>query len=160
MAVRPKYFLKAKLSEDGMSIVPEHAEAVGKVLYNWRGKELQISVERFYKNRSLRQNRYLHGVIVPCIRNHFREVEGVDLNIEEVKSFVYTKILGHRMYSKIILEEEVIVFEGKRFSQMKTVEFNEAVEIVQQYFNNPETNIGLIIPDPVSENNLNDFIWS
>ena len=120
----------------------------------YEDKELSITVEVHKNKRSNAQNRYLHGVIVPAVIRWVKETQGETTTIDEAKAFIYKSVLDHRIVFKTILNEEVMLLEGKHFSKMTTTEFNEAKEKVQKYFSER----GLEIPDPVETNHINYFV--
>lgn len=151
--MKAKFYLHGNLTEH-YNIRLKSAEFLHRILSHLQGKDLLVEVSVLSKSRSLNQNRYLHGVIIPCIQRFHYETQGEKLSMEECKAFIYTKILGARLQSREMFGKEVFVIETKHFSEMDTVEFNDAVALIQGYFNP----IGLVIPDPSGKNLSIDFI--
>lgn len=155
MSAHKKLFLKGELSADMSQIILQIPFFVEHVLGAFANKQLIISIEIFRRNRSNRQNRYLHGIVLPKIASWEKHNNGTHASFDTVKAYIYSRILGQQLVEKTVLGETVFVVEGKRMSQMNTVEFNEAVKKIQLHF----AEKGLIIPDPREENLLNDFTW-
>ena len=140
-----KFSTTGKLSEDLQSVSLNHTSILERGHFPWKEDDLIIVIlEKYVDKRTDQQNRYLHGVIIPCIQAWFRETNGEWLDAEEVKFYIYTSVLRHKIDVKNILGQEVLVIEGRRFSEMDKIEFVEAVEIVRQHFNEK----GLEIPLP------------
>ena len=150
-----KYYLSGELTEDCTGLVIDHGKAVSRVLQKWAGKPLEIIITRLWNRRSLNQNRYLYGVIIPCIRNHIRNTEGRTVSQDAAKAHIYKNILQQEIQFEELDGMEYMTFKGKRFSKMSTVEFNLAKEAVQEYY----LKQGLVIPDPVKRNLLNDYAY-
>jgi NinB protein len=148
-----KYYLSGSLTEN-FNIRLDDANMLKRVLGPWLEKPLLIELSVLKSKRTDKQNRYLHAVIVPSVQRWHYETQGTKLNTEECKAYIYKKVLGHSIETKQILGEEVFFFIGKHFSEMDTVEFNEAKELVQAFF----APLGCDIPDPREENLNNNFL--
>lgn len=106
------------------------------------GKSLSLKISIFRKSRTGRQNRYLHGVVVPSVIE-FETDRGADWvknkTDEELialcKANIYQGVLNYTFISETVNGRDVLIAQGKHFSEMSTVEFNNAVEIVRDYFN-------------------------
>lgn len=148
------YYVAGELSSDGSTIKIENHKSILIYLQSMIGKRLSVNVELNYKERSPKQNRYLHGVILPCIINFIKETSGETYSKESVKAFIYTKILGYELVSEEFLGETVYRLKGKHFSDMNTKEFGVAVELLRGHFA-PQ---GLEIPEPTGDNFLADYV--
>lgn len=148
------YTLYGELSDDCSVIKLHHSNMLYRVIDNLKGIDLQVTIEKLHSKRSNAQNRYLFGVVIPVIKRWFKDTQGENFNSDDIRAYIYHKVLGSQVEFKTILGEEVFVIKEKRFSQMTTVEFSEAKDKVQLYFGE----LGLEIPDPKGENILNDFL--
>jgi len=139
---------------ENLDIVLRDKIKVKKLLSKISDKDLAINISIYKKNRSNRQNRYLWGVIVPIVKNFILETEGKVLNKDETYYYIQSEVLGNRPNIVNIMGTDVICIGGKRFSDMNTSEFNEAVEMIIQYF----AMLELDIPYPNEENYFNNFL--
>lgn len=93
-------------------------------------------IQKRTKKRSTEQNAYLHGVVLPSIRNFFLE-KGYDYSLEDIKDWLKARgFFGHKEFGKELIP--------KHTSELTTLEFMAAKEKIQQYF----SKFGLIVPDP------------
>ena len=148
-----EYHLKAKFDED-YNLIIENISGLKRVFRKLREVELDICIKVRRKIRSNRQNRYFWGVVVPIVREYMYETTGIKYTNNQIYYYLNSEVLGQKPEITIILEKNVICWNGKRFSQMTTVEFNDAVVDIQQHF----APMGCEIPDPNQENFLQDFI--
>ncbi len=128
----------------------EHPALAARVLRPWVGKRLLINISIFRKRRSLQQNRYMWGPFITCVRTWLLEKDGHAPS----KEGVYVRlreIVGHEVRIEKILGKDTISMTGKSFSQMNTVEFNEAIEFLREWFRLK----GCDIPEPKG-----DCLWS
>ena len=102
----------------------------------------EYTLEKKKKRRSTEQNAYLHGVILPKIREFFLDM-GYDYSIVDIKDWLKSReFFGYREFGKELIPNHT--------SGLTTLEFMAAKEKIQQYF--AEKNC--IIPDP----NQEDFL--
>lgn len=154
MAKDTKYHIKGILKENGFIEIANYIQ-LKPILDNWINRDLLCIISLFRKNRSGRQNRYLHGVVVPCAIAWALDTLGQRWSVEQAKTYIYTEVLGYSIQATITeTGKEIYWFEGKRFSQMNTVQFNDCVEAVQMYF----ARRGKNIPNPREENTLDAFV--
>jgi len=127
-----------------------------RLLYDWLGKDIESDIRLMRYKRSLAQNRMMWGVIVPVVRAWIKETTGEKQTKDEVYIYLNSHVLGNKPVIKNVLGEEVIVMTGKKFSQMSTKEFGDAVDTIVQFFA-PK---GCIIPMPKDKGNnlLDDFL--
>ena len=139
--------------DENSNIVWDYPKIMPRILRHFGGKKLLMKLSVLTTKRSDAQNRYLHGVVCVSIMYWHKQNTGEKYTIDEVKAFIYMKILGYNLKCTTMLGQEVFIMEGKHFSQMNTVEFNEAKEKVQDYF----AELGCVIPDPNQNNFITDF---
>ena len=104
--------------------------------------------------RSDAQNRYMWGVVVPTVRAFLLETEGVKYSPDEVYLWLRVKLLGQSPVIKVVSGIEVVMMEGKRFSEMNTKEFADATDTILKAM----AEIGCVIPEPNQHNFLHEFI--
>lgn len=94
------------------------------------------TLEKKKKKRSTEQNAYLHGVVLPKIREFFLEM-GYDYSIVDIKDWLKSRgFFGYREFGKELIPNHT--------SGLTTLEFMAAKEKIQQYF----AEKGCVIPDP------------
>lgn len=106
-----------------------------------------------FSKRSLNQNRYLHGVVIPIILAWELE-RGSDWCAGKtkeqlfllIKQHIYANILGQNIVEAVIDGRYYFTFDNKPMSKMSTLEFCKSVELIQLYYSRK----GLYIPDPVN----------
>lgn len=147
-----KFYFSGVINDSGVTL--DHQNAIIRGLPILKDKPLLFEVSILTNNRSLQQNRYLHGIIVPIICSWHKETQGFGITSDQAKAFIYTNILEHKIVITEILGTEVITFEGKHFSKMTTTEFADSVKKVQSYFDE----LDVYIPDPKPKNTLDEFI--
>lgn len=152
--MQDKFYLSGQLSEDSTQLIISHGRALAKVLHAWQGKELSIVLSKMTRKRTDRQNRYLHGVIVPIVQNLIYQRDGIRVSVSKAKAFIYTNVLEREIEEVEILGRKVIEVREQRFSTMSTVQFSEAVKTVQKYF---AEHFGVDIPDPKENNTADEF---
>lgn len=145
---------KDALQEGELFLRMPNWKVFNRLLIGWLDKDLEANIKPMRYKRSLAQNRYMHGVIVPIVRNWIKETTGEKRTKEEVYAHLNTNVLGNQLTVTEICGQEVIVISGKRFSQYNTKEFSDAVEKIVQYFDEK----GLTIPLPNENNLLDDHI--
>lgn len=107
------------------------------------GYRLLISVKRYHKQRSLKQNAYYHGCIIPYVQGGL-----LDMGFEK-------HILGaetvHDMLKNKFLKEDVPVESGefitlvKSTSDLSTVEFMDYIDEIKKW---AAEFLNINIPDP------------
>ncbi len=107
----------------------------------FNGKEVTVTVEKKKRNRSLDQNAYLHGVVIPMCREGLADV-GYKYTLDE------TKLDLKRMFA---VKEKVNINTGeirqyiKDTSDMSTVEMMDFIAEIQQW---AAEFLGVVIPNP------------
>jgi hypothetical protein len=147
------YEIAANFNEQ-FQIVPHHLQQITKVFRNWKDAELIITIRKFRKSRTGRQNRYYWGVIVPYVKNFKKETEGITVTKDDIHLYHLQKVMGLQPDTKEVMGEVLVYFTVKSTSDMDTKEFTEFVEEVRAHW----AKKGLDIPDPVGESLLTDYI--
>ena len=152
MSADATYHLKGTLRDD-MSLTFDYASAFKEVFAYMIGKDIDIQITILRKNRTNRQNRYMHGVVVPVVQQFYKDTNGESYTHDEIYVKL-RKVLGDSIVVKEIDGDEVITMTGKRFSKMDTKEFALAVdELIRIYAEK-----GCVIPEPREECFVNDFV--
>jgi hypothetical protein len=147
--IHPIFF--AKISKQ--NIVYHHPDQLRDYLLTFKdGQELEVVVKKFRKNRTLNQNDYWHGVVLPLIADSIGE-----LDPEEVCQILRKKFLSYKKHYKG--KEYIFTESTANLSTMEMGMFIDKVIIfVSQEF-------GIIVPDarkvvvdsPVHNSPLHNF---
>ena len=117
------------------------------------GVDIEVTIRKHRRNRTNRQNRYIHGVIVPTVSAWVKNTQGTKISHDECY-YMLRQVVGDSLHITTIAGMQVISLGGKRFSAMNTLEFSDAIEKIKGFYS-PK---GCDIPDPVGENYLNSFL--
>lgn len=118
-----------------------------EALKSFEGKEFQITVEKKKKSRSLNQNAYYWGVVIPMVRGAMHDL-GMKLSRQEVHELLKLKFLK----KEIINENTGEVFEyigGS--SELTTKEFMDFIAELQQW---SAEYLNIVIPSPNEQVNI------
>ncbi len=137
-----------------LSLMDSHR--MGRILKAWIGKDLEITIKGFKRQRSLAQNRWMWGVCVPTVQAWLKETQGISYTKDEVYYYINSAALRRKTVVKEIAGEEVVILEGKRFSQQTTGEFSDSVEEIVQYFG--ERGLKIPLPKPKTNNLISDYL--
>ena len=99
-------------------------------------KDWAIEIKEYRKNRSLSQNAYLHGVVLPLICDH------TGYNMEEMKDYLLGEFTGWVEY---MIFSEIKRRPAKRSHELNTKEFFAFCEWIEQW---AAQELGVIIPRP------------
>lgn len=119
-------------------------------------KPIEVTIRIHRRQRSLAQNRWMHGVCVPTVMGWLKDTQGEKYTHDEVYVFLNTVVLGKKPIVKEVAGEEVIIMTGKRFSQMTTLQFSEAVDEIVRYF--ADRGLDIPLPKDGTNNLLNDYL--
>jgi hypothetical protein len=90
----------------------------------FEGKRVSIVLKEYVKTRSGNQNRFLHGYLLPALRNMFRDA-GSDLSAEQVKE-LFKQEFGVR--EVVTLPNGNLIEILKSTAKYTTVEFEHSME--------------------------------
>jgi len=107
-----------------------------------QGKQLVLSLKEQTRVRSIRQNRYYHGVIVRMITDAFREA-GNDFDDDDTHEFL--KIEVGRLRRKIVTADDRVLTAPGTTTVLTTKEFEDFAEKCRAW---AAEVLGLIIPLP------------
>lgn len=144
-----------KFSEDCKSIVIDYADSILRLLYPHKDTQLEITIKKFHRNRTVAQNSYIWGCVIPTIRAWMKERTGDCPTKEGLYAYLRIKVVGQEVIIEEINGVDVPVVSGKRFSQMTTVEFMVAIDKIILYYAEQELEIQL--PDSKTNNKTTDF---
>ena len=149
--MQTSYELLGTFNEDATQILFQHTNLYSPVFKEfWGDKELHITVRVASKKRSLQQNAYFHGVIVPIVKDFLKGATGTLYDTEQTKLFIYHELVGMEFRETEIAGKTYYELVGKRMSQRNTIEFNEAKELIQAKMGAMDIDI----PDPTSKYSL------
>lgn len=134
----------------------EFADHLYRMLSPFGEDILEVTVKKFYRNRSSAQNRWMWGVCIPTIMSWNKETTGSTPSKEAMYAYLRAGVVGHEMVIEIVNGMDIPVIKGKRFSKMTTVEFSEAVEKIVEHY----AGLGLEIPLPKEGTNnlISDYL--
>jgi len=104
-------------------------------------KDVVITVERKKRKRSLSQNAYLHGIVIPMAKEGLLDV-GYRLSTQETKDLLKSKFA---IFEKVNEETGEILEYVKGTSDMTTTELMVLIKQIQQW---ASEFLGIVIPDP------------
>lgn len=133
-------------TENGKPKIARRSE-MDEVLQSFEGKEWQLTIEKKKKSRSLNQNAYYWGVVIPMVRAALHDL-GMKLSRQEVHELLKLKFLK----KEIINENTGEVFEyigGS--SELTTTEFMDFIAELQQW---SAEYLNIVIPSPNEQVNI------
>ena len=136
-----KYLTKAQIQSK--KVLPFNKIEWDNMLSQMNGKEVVITIERFYNRRSLKQNAYYWGVIIPTVCRFYKDAYGENISRQDMHEFHMSKVGGIKAQVKEILGEIIISEDGKTSSAMNTKEFANFIEEVYKFW----AEAGCYIPD-------------
>lgn len=147
---------KAVYGENGLEFLqPVFFKRVAKTHWKSTDKEklLEVEVGPARKGRSNKQNRYYWGCVIREVQLHIKETQGILVTKDWVHAYHMQTVFEFTPVVKTVLGEEVIYFDEKRLSACSTVEFEERMELLRQYW----AERGCDIPEPNEENYPEDI---
>jgi len=154
-ASEKEFNFKGKLTEDFRYVEIHNWRIYRKIFQSaLADTELEVIIKPYRRNRSSAQNRYIHGVVVPCVRQWFKHTTGHKYTHDEIYLWLKQAFNDEQPVVKTIMGEEIIVMKSKRPSQMSTKEFSEFTERILAGM----TEKGCIIPEPNQDNFFHDFV--
>lgn len=149
-----EFTVVGELNEECSALLIHNFKPLSRMIRPLKEKTLEISFKVLRLQRSAAQNRYIWGVVVPTVRAWMKETNGEAPEKDAVYVWMRKSLLGHSVEVKEILGEEIIIMTGRRFSQMNTKEFGEAIDTIVQKM----AEMGCIVPLPRENNFLSDFL--
>lgn len=146
--------LSGELTDSCDGIMFDVSRHLWRVLGPLKGKKLLVKFGVLRHKRSDAQNRYIWGVMVPTVQAWFKETTGEVKSKDEVYTWFRVGLLGDKPVITEVMGCEVITMSGKRFSQMNTKEFGEAVDMILQLM----AEKGCVIPEPRQFNFITEFL--
>lgn len=120
---------------------------IGRVLNEFRGKNVMMTIEKRYNKRSNNQNRYLWGCCYPLIQQGFLD-GGNKVGIEAVHEFLKGRFLNHEISN--INTGEVFTMT-KSTTELTTAQMMDYVSEIQQF---AAEYLNVVIPDPNSQTEI------
>ena len=145
-----------KFSEDCRTLEIDNVDSIRRILYLHKDTPLEINIKKFHRNRTVAQNAWMWGVCIVTIRAWMLETTGETPSKEAIYAFLRIKVIGHEVVIEEVSGVEIPVVSGKRFSQMTTIEFSEAVDKIIAYY--AELGCEIKLPIPKSNNYFTDYV--
>lgn len=141
-----KYPLNATI-KDG---IPqwETPEKKIRLLKFFEGKRVTFYIEEYNSTRSLRQNRYLWGVVYAAALQGFRDI-GYDLLNEDEVHGIFTEMFLSRKRMNELTGEVLPLIQST--TTLTTVEFEEYAERIRRF---SAEHLNISIPTPNEDINL------
>lgn len=114
------------------------------------GKKVLITIEKLKKSRSLEQNRYYFGAVLPLVQDGLYEATGEMKNTEEIHYGILLKMFAPEKEIVNINTGECIT-EKLSSSQMSTTQFMEYILEIQKW---AAEFLGIDIPNPNEKTTL------
>ena len=147
--------MTGKLSEDCRTLEIDQVDSIIRILRTHKDTPLEINIKKFHRLRTAAQNRYIWGLVIPEIRKWQIETTGECNTKEGLYAFLRISVVGQEVVIEEVHGVDTPIIKGKRFSEMTTVEFAEAIDKVILHY----AEKGLEIPPPVPKtgNFITDF---
>ena len=128
--------------KNGKFHIYRRAEFLEDVIRMFSGKEIRVIIEKKRKSRSIQQNSYYWGVVIPITRQGLLDV-GYKLSREETHDFLKEKFIK----KEIINEEtgEILGEVTQHTPDLTTSEFMDYIADIQQW---AAEFLNIEIPDP------------
>lgn len=156
MSKKDEITVLARFSPDLSSLVIANANKLGRVFRPLMDDDLEITIKKFYRQRSAAQNRWMWGVCIPSVIGFFKETQGESPSKDAIYAWLRTHVLGQELVLEEVQGVEVPIMKSKKFSQMTTVEFSDAVDVIVQYFDELDHEIPL--PKEGTNNLITDYL--
>jgi len=117
-----------KVDDEGRLILPQR-NAFAKDLAVFKGKDVVVTVEQKTKKRSVEQNRYYWGVVIPIVKQGLIDV-GYRMTTEMTHDFLRDKFCIKEIVNEIT--GEVITTKGKT-SDMSTSQMMDYFAQITQW---------------------------
>ena len=135
-----KVLFYGEISESGKLKIYKRKDFENE-LHLFAGKKVVISIEKKTKKRSINQNAYYFGVVVPLFRSGLLDI-GYKVSLEETHTFLKAKFLVKEIVNENTGE---ILTSVKSTTELTTVQFMEFIEDIQQF---GAEFLGIQIPSP------------
>lgn len=116
-------------------------KSIAAALKSLEGKFTKITIEEKKKNRSLSQNAFYWGVVIPAIVNMFNEY-GNNVDAEQVHEFLKAEV--GKLNQKVILPDGEIKTISGSSAILQTLEFEEYLTKIRAW----AAEWGVLLPFP------------
>ena len=143
MNLLPPITAEGKLNDAGL--IEIDAEALRSVRLYYKDAKLLITVKKFSGKRSLPQNRWYRGCVVPAFKQALTSLWGEEPTNEEVHELLKQKFLSKQVPDP---ETGQIMLIPKSTASLTKEEFYVFVEKVRKW---AAENLQIDIPDPIPQ---------
>ncbi len=148
MKTSREFRMKARISDS--KIVFQSESDAKNIISNFEGEDVLITLNKFRSKRSLAQNSYYWGVIIPTVQQYIFDNMGENYSKEDIHSFHLSRIAGVKVETKEFLGELIMSVDGKRTSDMDVEQFTEFVNKLQLFWSEK----GCFIPESTDKDLL------
>lgn len=119
------------------NIVPYNLQLFSDLIVSLKDGEYILSIEKEKKNRSIPQNRYYWGVVIPILQQPLMGLYGEYLSEEDIHHFLKTRFNSKEVEGGISIPVPT--------SSLTPIEFNEYLEKISIF---ADEFLNIIIPEP------------
>ena len=112
-----------------------------EIINSYEGKKIIVSIELFKNSRSVLQNNYYWGVVVPMVRQGVLDM-GMKMNKEEIHEMLKLRFLKKEKVNEDT--GEIFPYIGST-TEMTKMQFMEYIQDIQQW---SATYLNVVIPSP------------
>jgi len=130
---------QGRVTDSGLYII--HRKAFDQDVQVWNGKDVTVTVERKKRSRSVEQNAYYWGVVVPMAQSGLNDT-----------GYRADKLTTHTLLKTLFLKQEIVNEQTGEIlnavgstSKLSTVQFMEFIADVQRW---AAEFLSIEIPDP------------
>lgn len=146
-----KISFKFDISEDGKVSKIHQKQYFNDFLKQFAGKSVKVTVEKWKKQRSLNQNNYYWGCVLPFVIDG---MVGVGYPKSELSTILVHDFLKAKFVKKEVVNEqtgEVISMIGST-SALTTTDMMDYIDDIKKW---ASEFLGIYIPDPMEQSTLN-----
>ena len=124
-------------------IKPYNKEMYDNVMKMYDDSDVLLGFHKFYNKRSLKQNAYYWGFMMPHMVNFYKECYGEPISRDEIHAYNTKQILGEDFMVKEVFSVPIITKTSRKPSKLNTKDFGNFITEVQALW----AEKGLYIPD-------------
>lgn len=138
--------IRSKVSNSKLSTIATND--IRKAIAQLEGENVEITIKRAKTKRTLPQNSFYFGCVVPIIRQGLKDL-GYTMTLSETHEFLKDKFLQEEL-----VHPETSEFIGKRTKSTTELSKGEMVEYINNIMDFSATILGIVIPEAESQTTL------
>lgn len=124
------------------------SKEIADTLKQFEGKRVEVIIKRLRSKRSLKQNAYMWGCVIPIIRQGLKDL-GYLMSPDEVHEFLKDKFLD---YETMATSDGLEI--GRKYKSTTEITKTEFCEYINQIQIWSAEILGIVIPDPNTSEQL------